>query len=111
MTVLIIILVVCNIVMIAGIIGIFIVANKDESKEKKDLKHDNDILSQQFAFTAKYLFDLLNSKLIKYKGKMFEVKRVNICSSNNNAILVELVDKIGFTKVVDIKDLTIIEKE
>lgn len=111
MTVLIIILVVCNFVMIATLIGAFIAFAKDDSKEMKDIKHEKAMLSQQFAFTEKYLFDLLNSKLIKYKGKMFEIKRVNVCSSNNNAILVELVDKIGFTKTVDIKDLTIIEKE
>ena len=108
---LIIILVVANAVLIAMFIGVLITTCKSESKSKKELKHNNELLLQQFAFTEKYLFDLLKSKIIKYKGKLFEIKRINIGAANNKAILVELVDKIGFTKVVDIKDITIIEKE
>ena len=108
---LIVILIIANIVLVAMFIGVLITTCKGESKNKKDIKHANELMAEHLACTQKHLFDLLNSKTIRYKGRIFEIKHINICAASNSAVLVELTDKLGFTKTVDIKDITINEKE
>lgn len=107
MQVLIILLIIFNALMAAAIIAAMIIDLKGESADKTSTKATLTATKTVLANTALQLASVLNTKEIKYKGKVFKVADVS-CESGN--IFVKLEDNLGFSQNINIAEISINEK-
>ena len=79
-------------------------------KTKKNLlaKKRNEELRDVINETGKLILEILNTKKVMFENKVFLVNKVKILG---DSILVEIINKLGFTRTLDIKELTIIPKK
>ncbi len=102
------ILIVSNLLLIAAIVFICIVIAIEENKEKSACQKRNEELRDVINETGKLILEILNTKKVMFENEVFLVNKVKILG---DSILVEIINKLGFTRTLDIKELTIIPKK
>lgn len=102
------ILIVSNLLFVAVVLFIFIMAVIEENKGKSACQKRNEELRDVINETGKLILEILNTKKVMFKNEVFLVNKVKILG---DSILVEIINKLGFTRTLDIKELTIIPKK